>query len=231
MLASAHDRQLEDAICTTLAGAGLLDEECLRVHVSGGVAYIDGRVGNYQAKKDVSRLAGSAAGLRKVINRLRVVPGAVVQDEALGERVRHAIQGLSLLSGQPISVCCKEGRIELSGTVDRPSLRLRIEDVVWSVPGVGQVLNKLQVSYSRDPEEREIGQRLEELLQHCLGVAPWQISVEVDKGIAYLRGKVSSQPALQLAEEVVRWHPHIRDVVNHLIAQEASASDRQLSVS
>jgi len=159
------------------------------------------------------------------------VPAALVQDETLAERVRWSIQSHPLLRSGSISVRCREGIIELSGTVERPSLRLHAEDAAWSVRGVRQVLNRLQVAYVSGPEERDIGQHLEQHLQYCLGVAPWQISVEVERGIAYLRGKVLSEPLRQLAEDLVRWHPHIRDVVNRLIAEESSSHNQHLAVS
>lgn len=231
MVAAYHDRQSEETILSTFNQAHLADVEALRVLVVEGVAYIDGHVGNYEVKKIITRLAASAPGLRKVVNRSRVVPAALVHDESLAERVRWCIQSRPLLRGGPISVRCREGVIELAGTVDRPSLRLHAEDVAWSVRGVRQVLNRLQVSHARVPEEREMGQHLEQHLQYCLGVAPWQISVEVERGTAYLRGKVPFQPLCQLAEDLVRWHPHIRDVVNCLIAEEPSSHNQHLTAS
>jgi osmotically-inducible protein OsmY len=231
MVTAYHDRQSEETILSTFNQAHLADVEALRVLVVEGVAYIDGHVGNYEVKKIITRLAASAPGLRKVVNRSRVVPAALVHDEALVERVRWCIQSRPLLRGGPISVRCREGVIELAGTVDRPSLRLHAEDVAWSVRGVRHVLNRLQVSHARVPEEREMGQHLEQHLQYCLGVAPWQISVEVERGTAYLRGKVPSQPLCQLAEDLVRWHPHIRDVVNCLIAEEPSSHNQHLTAS
>jgi osmotically-inducible protein OsmY len=231
MVAAYHDRQSEEMILSTFNQAHLADVEALRVLVVEGVAYIDGHVGNYRAKKTITRLAASMPGLRKVVNRSRVVPAALVHDEALAERVRWCIQSHPLLGGGPICVRCREGVIELSGTVDRPSLRLHAEDATWSVRGVRHVLNSLQVSHARVPEEREMGQHLEQHLQCCLGVAPWQISVEVERGTAYLRGKVSSQPLCQLAEDMVRWHPHIHDVVNYLIAEEPSSHNQHLTAS
>jgi osmotically-inducible protein OsmY len=231
MVATHHDRRLEETILSTFNQAHLEDMEALRVLVVKGVVYIDGCVGNYRAKKAVTRLVASAPGLRKVVNRSRVVPAALVRDEALVERVRRCIQSHPLLGSGPISVRCREGVIELSGTVDRPSLRLHAEDAAWSVRGVCQVLNRLQLSHASVSEEREVGQQLEQHLQYCLGVAPWQISVEVERGTAHLRGRVSSQPLRQLAEELVRWHPHIRDVVNCLIAEEPSSHNRQLTAS
>jgi osmotically-inducible protein OsmY len=231
MVTTYHDRQLEETILSTFNKAHLTDVEALRVLVVESVVYIDGHVGNYRAKKTITRLAASAPGLRKVVNRSRVVPAALVQDEALAERVRWCIQSHPLLRSGPISVRCREGIIELSGTVERPSLRLHAEDAAWSVRGVCRVLNRLQVPHASVPEERELGQHLEQHLQYCLGVAPWQISVEVEKGTAYLRGRVPSQPLLQLAEELVRWHPHIRDVVNRLIAKESPSHNQHLAVS
>jgi osmotically-inducible protein OsmY len=231
MVAGYDDRQLEERIRGTFDEAHLPDVEALKVLVVEGIVYIDGCVGNYRAKKTISRLAACAPGLRKVVNRSRVVPAALVQDEALAERVRCNIQSHPLLRSGPVSVRCKEGIIELSGTVDRPSLRLCAEDATWSVRGVCQVVNRLQVSYADVPEEREMGQQLEQHLQYCLGVAPWQISVEVERETAYLRGRVPSQSLLQLAEDLVRWHPRIRDVVNRLIAEESSSHNHQLTAS
>jgi osmotically-inducible protein OsmY len=231
MVATYHDRQLEETILSTFNKARLPDVETLKVLVVEGVAYIDGHVGNYEVKKTITRLVASAPGLRKVVNRSRVVPAALVRDEALAERVRRCIQSHPLLRSGPISVRCREGIIELSGMLDHLSLRLHAEDAAWSVRGVRQVLNRLQVSCASAPKEREMGQRLEQHLQYCLGVAPWQISVEVERGTAYLRGRVPSRPLLQLAEDLVRWHPHIRDVVNCLIAEEPSSHNQHLTAS
>jgi osmotically-inducible protein OsmY len=231
MVATSHDRQSEEAILSTFNKADLPDVEALRVLVVKGVAYIDGCVSNYQAKKIIIRLAASVPGLRKVVNRCRVVPAGLVHDEALAERVRWAIQSHPPSRSGPVAVRCKEGVVELTGTVDRPSLRLHVEDVAWSVRGVRRVLNRLQVSNASVPKDREVAQHLEQHLQHCLGVAPWQISVEVKRRTAYLRGKVQSQLLCQLAEDLVRWHPHIRDVVNCLIAEEPSSRNHQLTAS
>lgn len=230
MVAAHHDQQLEEAILTTLNQARLPDVEMLRVLVVAGVAYIDGCVSNYRAKKVISGLVASVPGLGKVVNRSRVVPAAVVRDESLAERVRWAIQSHSSLRDQAISVRSRDSIVELSGKVSRVSLRLQAEDAAWSVSGVRQVVNRLQVSPVRLPGQQNLVQHLEEHLQCCLGIEPWQISVEVEEEVAYLRGKVPSQALSQVAEELVRWHPQIRDVVNRLIVEEApSARDYHLT--
>lgn len=231
MVTTCHDRQLEETILVTFGHSHLVDVDALRVLVVEGVAYIDGHVGNYRSKKTITRLAASAPGLRKVVNRSRVVPAALVHDEALAEKVRRAMEGHPSLKDASVSVRCREGVVELKGTVDRPSLRLQAEDAAWSLRGVCQVCNRLQVSRASLPKQRELGQHLERHLQCCLGVAPWQISVEVERGIAHIRGRVPSQPLFQLAEELVRWHPQIRDVVNALMVQEPSSQNRSVTAS
>ena len=231
MVMTYHDRQLEETILVTFSHAHLADADALRVLVVEGVAYIDGHVGNYRVKKTITRLAASASGLRKVVNRSRVVPAALVHDEALARKVRRAMEGHPSLKDVSVSVRCREGVVELKGTVDCPSLRLQAEDAAWSVRGVCQVCNRLQVSRASLPKQREVGKHLEQHLQCCLGVAPWQISVEVERGVAHIRGRVPSQPLFQLAEELVRWHPQIRDVVNGLMVQEPSSQNRSVTAS
>jgi osmotically-inducible protein OsmY len=169
MVATYHDQQSEEVILSTFNKADLPDVEALRVLVVKGVAYIDGCASNYQAKKVITRLAASVPGVRKVVNRSRVVPAALVNDETLAERVRRCIQSHPLLRSVLISVQCRESVIELAGTVDRPSLRLHAEDACWSLRGVRQVLNRLQVSHTSVREERDLSQHLEEHLQCCLG--------------------------------------------------------------
>jgi len=97
------------------------------------------------------------------------------------------------------------------------------------VPGVRQVTNKLHIGAGRIVEERELGHRLEEALHWCLEVEPWRISIEVDKGIAYLSGRVPSREHAREAEDLVRWHPQISDVVNRLTIETSAARAQGLT--
>ena len=87
------------------------------------------------------------------------------------------------------------------------------------MPGVRQVTNKLHLGTGHIIEERDLGRRLEDALHWCLEVEPWRISVEVDKGVAYLSGRVPSREYAREAEDLVRWHPEITDVVNRLTVE------------
>lgn len=220
MIAVHEDRQLEEAILSALAGEYLLEVEALRVLVVERVAHIDGRVSSYRRKQAIGKRARSVPGLRKMVNRLRVVPEAHVQDQALAERARTALARNPFLKEQDITVRCRDRAIDLSGTVDAPSLRLLAEDAVWSVGGVRHLNNKLKVSYGRALQEQELAQRIEQVLLYCLGLEPWEISVQVEQGTVHLRGRVPSREVAHTIEDLVRWHPHAQAVVNHLLVEE-----------
>jgi len=226
MMSEYDGRRLEEAIVNCCLQHRLVDSGNLKVLVSGGVVHIDGEVGSYQQKKAINRLVAASPGVRRVVNRLRVVPAAPVGDAALAQRVEQAIRAEGSQTGQAVSVSARGGNVELKGTVDSATARLDAEYAAWHVPGVRQVTNKLQIGTGRIVEERELGRRLEDALAWCLEVEPWRISVEVDKGVAYLSGRVSSREYAREAEDLVRWHPEITDVVNRLAVEEAPAVAR-----
>jgi osmotically-inducible protein OsmY len=161
------------------------------------------------------------------VNRLRVVPAAPVSDSALAQRVEQTIRAEATLAGETISISARSGHVELKGTVDSATARLDAEYAAWHVPGVRQVTNKLQVGTGRIIEERELGRRLEDALHWCLEVEPWRISIEVEKGVAYLSGRVPSREYAREAEDLVRWHPEITDVVNRLTVEAPAAARAQ----
>jgi len=224
MVSEYDDRRLEEAIVNCCLQHRLVDSGNLEVLVSGGAVRIDGEVGSYQQKKAINRLVAASPGVRRVVNRLRVVPAAPVGDSDLARRVEQALRGESALGGQAISVSARGGHVELKGTVDTATARLDAEYAAWHVPGVRQVANKLHIGTGRIVEERELSRRLEEALHWCLEVEPWRISIEVDKGVAYLSGRVPSREYAREAEDLVRWHPEITDVVNRLTLDERAAA-------
>ena len=224
MVSEYDDRRLEEAIVNCCLQHRLVDSGNLNVLVSGRVVHIDGEVGSYQQKKAINRLVAASPGVRRVVNRLRVVPAAPVGDSALAQRVEQALRAEAALGGQAISVSARGGHVELKGTLDTATARLDAEYAAWHVPGVRQVTNKLHVGTGRIIEERELGRRLEDALHWCLEVEPWRISIEVDKGVAYLSGRVPSREYAREAEDLVRWHPEIADVVNRLTVEERAAA-------
>jgi osmotically-inducible protein OsmY len=227
MVSEYDDRRLEEAIVNCCLQHRLVESGSLEVLVSGGVVHIDGEVASYQQKKAINRLVAASPGVRRVVSRLRVVPAAPVGDASLAQGVEQAIRAETGLAGEAISVTARGGNVELKGTVETATARLDAEYAAWHVPGVSQVTNKLHVGTGRIVGERELSRRLEEALQWCLEVEPWGISIEVDKGVAYLSGRVPSREYAREAEDLVRWHPEITGVVNRLTVEEPASTQAQ----
>ena len=227
MVSEYDDRRLEQAIVNCCLQHRLVESGSLNVLVSGGVVHIDGEVASYEQKKAINRLVAASPGVRRVVNRLRVVPAAPVGDASLAQGVEQAIRGETGAASGTIAVSARGGNVELKGTVDTATARLDAEYAAWHVPGVSQVTNKLQVGKGRVVEERELSRSLEEALHWCLEVEPWRLSVEVDKGVAYLTGRVPSREYAREAEDLVRWHPEIADVVNRLTVEEHASAQVQ----
>lgn len=224
MVSEYDDRRLEEAIVNCCLQHRLVDSGNLEVLISGGVVHIDGEVGSYQQKKAINRFVAASPGVRRVVNRLRVVPAAPVGDSALAKSVEQAVRAEAALASQAISASARGGNVELKGTVDSATARLDAEYAAWHVAGVRQVTNKLHVGTGRILEERDLGRRLEDALHWCLEVEPWRISIEVDDGVAYLSGRVPSREYAREAEDLVRWHPEIKDVVNRLTVDERAGA-------
>jgi len=141
--------------------------------------------------------------------------------------VDQAIRAETGLAGEAISISARGGNVELKGTVDTATARLDAEYAAWHVAGVSQVTNKLHVGAGHIVGERELSRRLEDALHWCLEVEPWRVSIEVDKGVAYLSGCVPSREYAREAEDLVRWHPEITDVVNRLTIEERASTQVQ----
>jgi osmotically-inducible protein OsmY len=224
MASEYDDRRLEEAILNCCLQHRLVDGGNLEVLVSGGVVQVNGEVGSYQQKKAINRLVAASPGVRRVVNRLRVVPAAPVGDSTLAKRVEQAVLAESSVGGRAISVNARGGHVELKGTVGTASARLDAEYAAWHVAGVREVTNKVHVGTGHVTEERDLSRRLEEALHWCLEVEPWRISIQVDKGVAHLSGCVPSREYAREAEDLVRWHPEISDVVNRLTVEEGASA-------
>ena len=136
MVSEYDDRQLEEAIVNCCLQHKLVERGNLKVLISGGVVHIDGEVGSYQQKKAIDRLVAASPGVRRVVNRLRVVPAAPVSDSALAQRVLQTMEAEASLASQAISISSRGGHIELKGTVESATARLDAEYAAWHVPGV-----------------------------------------------------------------------------------------------
>ena len=89
------------------------------------------------------------------------------------------------------------------------------EQAVWSVGGVAEVVNRLRVAGAvASPED--LARQFEANLCVCLGLPVGAVRADITGGTVYLKGAVPSPYHRLAAEDLVRAHGLVQDVVNSL---------------
>ncbi len=189
----------------------------LRVSLVGDVAHLEGTVPSYQHKSMAEETVRLLTGASQVVNRLRVVPSRTTRDRALREAVLEALR-VQLKGGiEGLSVLVRQGVIELKGTVASLADRCAADMAAWSVGGVVDVRNRLQVrGHASSPES--LARQLRQAVSQCLGLDTASFQVMARGDTVYLRGRVPSAYHQHAAEDLVRAHSQVREVINELTA-------------
>lgn len=197
------------------AAARTLGIDGLHVFMLGGVPHIAGAVPSFRHKKAAAELIGLLTGARQVVNRLRVAPREVRSDRAIARRVRAALEEAPEVDAATVQPQVRHGVVELRGTVSSLSARCAAEQAVWSVGGVTDVVNRLRVAGTVARAD-DLARQLEADLCACLGLPPATVTVDIRGDTAYLEGTVPSPYHRLAAEDLVRAHELVQDVVNSL---------------
>ncbi len=194
----------------------------IEVTLSDGDLIVAGEVEHIIAKKLALERAASVAGIKGIVDRLRVAPAEHMEDGEIRDHVRNALLQESALencslriwdkgelrtiedrratSSATIDVEVNDGVVTLNGQV--PSLtHKRIAGVLaWWVPGSRDVINGLEVVPVQDDTDDEITDAVRIVLQKNPFVDASQLAVSTTNSVVTLSGSVRSQAEKQMAE-------------------------------
>lgn len=183
------------------------------------VATLRGTVDNLKAKNAAAGDARNTAGVWTIYNRIKVRPGEKISDQKIKERIKDVLMINPYLDSYEINVNVSNGVADLHGTVDTYFDKAKAEDVVSKVKGVILVENNLIAQdisniYMYDPwvdtfypdnyklylntrrfplkNDKEILKDIEEQMSWSPFVDTGNVDVEVDGGVATLKGEVDS---------------------------------------
>ena len=114
--------------------------------VDGGILTVDGKVISLSHKRMVEAIAWWTPGCRDVVNRLQVVPAEEDNDDELADAIRLVLEMDPLVHADQIGIRSERGVITLAGLLQRDEERRMAEMDAWSVWGVLDVHNHIQVS-------------------------------------------------------------------------------------
>ncbi len=228
-----------EAVRRALAGEPRIDltRHAIALGFADGVLTMEGELADVAAKKLALERAAGVAGVRAIVDRLRVraaraMTDAEIRDHLcdalLGEpvfqrcavRCRHAgrreqLQEPAGSAGQ-IEVEVSEGVVTLSGEV--PSLaHKRLAGVLaWWVPGSRDVVNGLEVEPPEADSDDEIADAVRIALEKDPLLDAAGIRVGARGSVVTLEGSVPSEPQRQMAETDAWCVFGVDAVLNHL---------------
>jgi osmotically-inducible protein OsmY len=186
------DRDITTAIDAECWLDDAIDANALDVHTQDGVVTFKGTVDNILAKERASEIASNVRGVRAVVNRLRVIPSAKVDDVKLRRDVEQALLNDPATDSYEVDVEVSSGVVTLSGTVDSWQERRLSEFVAKGVRGVRDLKSNLEVHYKTSRRDYEVQQDIEGRLENDLRVDDYLIDVAVTDGRVALSGRVGS---------------------------------------
>ncbi len=119
-----------------------------------------------------------------------------------------------------VSTTIFEGRVMLTGTVDSEDFRSQAEELVWPIPGVGEVINELQVADSGFLEFGEdvyLANAVRSKLLLTKKIRSSNFATSAVNSTIYIMGVAQDQEERGNVIEIARRINGVKEVVSHII--------------
>lgn len=216
MPALRSDAEVRQEAVETLTRDVRVDASHVDVHVVNGVVSLRGYVATPFERRVAAEIVRRVKGVRDLRNELQVAPSSTRSDAEIAAEVRSALDRYPDLEAQRITVTVRNGVVMLSGVVGSYAERANAEAAAWQSTGVADVVNNLAIEPAMTRTDSEIASEVRIDLAHNLDLTRQKVQVEVQGGVVYLRGSVSSLDQKWQADEVAWWTTGVRDVINEL---------------
>lgn len=211
-----NDAEVRRDVLDALSRDIRIDATRISVDVVNHVVTMRGIVPTSFEKRVAEDIVRRIKGVSDVLNELRVMPANPRPDDQIAADVRAKLAHDVWVDERAIDVDVSKGVVELSGTVKVSPARLHAEGDAWSVPGVTDVIDNIDVTPGSPRTDAEIAREVTNDIERNLRMEPGSLSVSVTGGTVYLRGRAASVEQKWLAEEIAWWTAGVRDVVNEL---------------
>lgn len=216
------DLELKRDVEAELAWEPSIDAAKIGVAVTDGVVTLTGEVKSFAEKYKAERAVERVAGVRGVVNEIKVDLPHERTDTELATEAAEALRRNTLVPDDRIKVKVVNGWITLTGEVGYEFERRAAEQAVRFLPGVRGVTNLIEVVPTVKP--KDIKKQIEETFERRAALAANNIKVEVSGDEVTLRGTVHSWLERQEAERVAWSAPGVRSVKNFITVIESAAA-------
>lgn len=218
-ISTQTDEDIKKGIVDELYWDDRVDAADVKVEVREGRVALSGTVPTYNARAAAEEDAQAVAGRGTVDNDLAVkypMHVTIPTDDELEANVMSALRWYAEFDPSNIEATADGGWVTLRGTVGSYWQKVRAEDIVRPMTGVGGVTNELAVVPSGDFEDQRIAEEIEAALERNVYIGAGQVEVKVDHGVVTLMGSVSEPAAYRAARDAAHFTRGVVDVHDQL---------------
>lgn len=184
------------------------------------------------AVRQIRRLAPAPVVLTLALSALLFAPlGAAETDEKIVAAAESSYVFKTFLADDAIKTESKEGAVTLTGSVKEASHRQLAQETVTDLPGVKSVDNQIEIK-DNPPEQSDtwLHLKVKGTLAYHKSVSAYNTQVEVNQGVATLKGEASSEAQKELTTEYARDVEGIKEVINKMtVAEEKPAAPQSFA--
>lgn len=241
------DDALRQAVMQTLKQDYRIAAKNASVSVNDGNVTLEGEMASLAEIHAAKQDANNTVGVRKVESKIQITP-AHLEANPIKQNVEYALSIDPVVKNADIKVTVQDNIVTLYGMVDTPYEKATAETTAWKVTGVKLVNNQLSIeserAYSYHPYldswdinsfdwygklQRPLSGRTDKVIKEDIrSQLMWspfidanQVSVEVNNGVATLKGTVDSWLERRSAEENALEGGAVL-VQNHIAVKEIS---------
>ena len=208
--AGLSDDQITAAVVLELIQDPSIDAAHIRLETHDGIVELEGSTTNVLGKQRAAAHAELIKGVRAVIDRVKVEPPEV-SDEELLESVHHALVLDPAANSYQIQIGAHRGIVTLQGAVDSFAQRQLADVVASGVRGVREVENRITIRPSPSRPDSEIEADVSDRLRWDVLIDATKLSVESEDGMLSLDGRVGT-PAERSRAYANAWVRGVRSV-------------------
>ncbi|GCC50422.1 BON domain-containing protein [Chryseotalea sanaruensis] len=139
-----NDTEIAEAAMNALKWHSAVNEDAIEIKVDNGWVYLDGVVEFDYLKKAAEIGLRNLTGIRGISNRIVVKPD-VVASKDIKISITKALHRSAAVDAANIHVDVVGSKVKLTGKVRSLAEKTDAENASWSMPGVQEVENKVQV--------------------------------------------------------------------------------------
>ena len=170
-----------------------------------------------------SILGGGAASTMVIAEGDRSI-GTVIDDTSIKVKITSKFLSSEEKLFLDIDTNVLEGRVLLTGIVDKQETRIKAMRLVWEVEGVKEVINEIQVgnkgTFKEYAEDVWITTQVKALAAKNLGLRVLSYNFETIKGKVYVTGITSKKDQVEILISTIKDIKGVKEIVNYVIIKE-----------